>query len=105
MGMTECAEILVRKSYSEATRTCDGEATRGTSLPSLLAPLGAPPPILGTHVPRSVSVVCWTDECSPWSTAFPPHPPPTVSHCCSGASLVLRRCPTPQRRACGPFGL
>src|SRR5919106_4623072 len=39
-----------------------------------------------------------------WTRAFPPHPPPAVSRFCSNDSSVLFRCPTPQRRACGPYG-
>ena len=39
-----------------------------------------------------------------WTHAFPPHSPPAVSRFCSNDSSVLFRCPTPRRRACGPYG-
>src|SRR5206468_4533869 len=36
--------------------------------------------------------------------AFPPHSPPAVARYCSNDSSVLYRCPTPRRRARGPYG-
>ncbi len=47
---------------------------------------------------------CSICGCSPRSAAFPPHSPPSVSRLCSSDSLVLRHCPTPRRRTCGPYG-
>jgi hypothetical protein len=67
--------------------------------------LSAHPPVPVTSVPRSVSGACWTDECSPRSAAFPPHSPPSTARFCSNDSSVLCRCPTPQRRTCGSYGL
>ena len=40
-----------------------------------------------------------TGTCSPWSTAFPPQPPPAAPRPCSAASSVLRRGTTPPGRA------
>src|ERR1700747_3115746 len=67
--------------------------------------LSAHPAVPVTRVPRSVSGACWPDECSPRSAAFPPHSPPSTARFCSNDSSVIRRCPTPRGRSCGPCGL
>ena len=53
------------------------------------------------HFPGSVSGTGWAVACSPWSTAFPPQPPPAAPRFCSAASSVLYRCTTPRDRARG----
>jgi len=51
--------------------------------------------------PGPASGVCFVGPDSPWSAAFPPHPPPVAAHrsLCSGASQVLRSCPTSWNRS------
>jgi hypothetical protein len=79
------------------SRMIGGEAIKNS--------LSVHPPVPVTRVPRSVSGACWPYGCSPRSAAFPPHSPPSTARFCSNDSSVLCRCPTPQRRTCGSYGL
>ena len=58
----------------------------------------------GTRRPRTVSKACVTAERSPWSTPFPPEPPPRIARHNWAGSPVLRGGPTPRHRSCGTFG-
>jgi hypothetical protein len=58
----------------------------------------APCPAHSTLLPGSVSGSRATVQSSPWSPAFPPAPPQTVTDPCSAHSWVLRQCQTSQQR-------
>jgi hypothetical protein len=51
--------------------------------------------------PGSVSGTAQALACSPWSAAFPPHPPLAIARFCSDLSSVLRRSTTPRQHAWG----
>jgi hypothetical protein len=90
---------------SDAKRRIARWSMEARLLPPFPAPLGAPRPIPGTCVARSVSGACWTDRSSPRSAAFPPQPPPKVALPCSAGSQVLCPSATPPPRACPHYGI